>query len=410
MTPLPRRPGPRAGRVLMVSRHSYPTHTFMRRNAEHLAGLGLRVDLICSGARSSATQGGPPPAGLRVIRIPVRHRRGSPLLYLFEYAAFGIAAVAVATALTLRHAYLAMQVDNPPDLLVLSAVVARLRGVRVVLNLVELSPELTAARLRVGPGHPLVRLTRLCERLAVSLSDHVVTVSETCLRIVSQRGLDPSRATVVPNGVQMPLAWASEMRIMPAAPQLVTQCSLIERYGVQIAIRALAALRSEWPDLTLRVLGEGEYKPELVRLAEALGVGDRVIFTGFLPWEEAMRQVRASTIGLVTVIPDGYGELLLPTKLLEMVEQRVPVVCARLPAIVECFGETALSYFTPGDPASLAKNIDRLLRDAELRQVLASRALAAAAGSRWAEVAGRYVAALMPVADAPLISGAADRC
>lgn len=409
MTPSsPRFPGAEKGRVLMVSRHSYPSHTVMRRNADHLARQGLRVDLVCSGARSDASQGGPPPAGLRVIRIPVRHRRGSALLYLFEYAAFGIAAVALAATLTLRHTYLAVQVDNPPDLLVLSAVAARLRGVRVVLNLVELSPELTAARLRVGPGHPLVRINRLCERLAVSLSDHVVTVSETCLRILSRRGLDPARATVVPNGVEVPQDETSGVRL-GAAPQLVTQASLIERYGVQVAIRALATLRRNWPDLTLRVIGEGEYRPELERLADALGVADHVVFTGFLPWEEAMRQVRTSTIGLVPVIPDGYGELLLPTKLLEMVEQRVPVVCARLPAIVECFGEDALSYFTPGDPVSLAEKVDRLLGAEELRHVLAGRAQAAADGCRWSAVADRYVAALVP-STAPLISGAASRC
>lgn len=401
--------GVRAGRVLMVTGHRYPLDPIVRRNAEHLADRGLRVDLVCSGPRSDATHGAPPPAGLRVIRIPVRHRRGSALLYLLEFAAFGIAALAVATALAVRHTYLAVQVDNPPDLLILSAVAARLRGVRVVLNLVELSPELTAARLRVGPDHPLVRLNRVCERLAVSLADHVVTVSETCLRILCRRGVDRARATIVTNALEIP-GPPSKMRNTPAAPQLVTQASLIERYGVQIAIRALPELRGGWPDLTLRVIGEGEYQPELARLAEALGVADRVIFTGFLPWEETMRQVRASTIGLVSVIPDGYGELLLPTKLLEMVEQRVPVVCARLPAIVECFGEDALYYFEPGDPVSLAANVDRLLRSDEMRRMLADRALAAADGCRWEAVADRYVAALIPAPGAPLTSGAAGRC
>ncbi len=392
----------------MVSRHSYPAHTVMRRNADHLAGLGLGVDLICSGPRSDAAQGAPPPPGLRVIRIPVRHRRGSALLYLFEYAVFGIAAVVLATLLTLRHTYAAAQVDNPPDLLVLAAVPARLRGARVVLNLLELSPELTAARLRVGTGHPLVRLNRLCERLAVSLSHHVVTVSETCLRILCGRGLDPARATVVPNGVAGRQPPAAERQPESMPPRLVIQASLIERYGVQVAIRALALLRPDWPDLTLLVIGEGEYQVELARLATVLGVMDRVVFTGFLPWEDVMRQVRASTIGVVPVIPDGYGELLLPTKLLEMVEQQVPVVCARLPAIVDCFGEEALCYFTAGDSLSLAEGVDRLLRDVGLRRALPRRALVAARGCRWPAVADRYVAALMPPAGLRGVAGASS--
>lgn len=403
MTPIP--PG---ARVLMVSRHSYPTQTVTRRNAEHLAGLGLRVDLICLGARPDPTQGEPPP-GLRVFRVPVRQRRGLPPLYLFEYTLFGVAAFALATLLSLRHRYLTVQVDNLPDLLVLAALAGRLRGARVVLNLVELNPERSAARIGVRSRHPLVLPSRLCERLALALSDHVVTVSPTSLRILCRRGLDPARVTVVPNGVPVRQPLASERRPTPTPPRLVIQAQLIKRHGVQIAIRAMVSLRRDWPDLTLLVIGDGEYKPQLVRLAARLRVRDRVRFAGLLPREDARQEVWASTIGLVPVIRDGYGELLLPSKLLEMVEQEVPVVCAHLPAIVECFGEDALGYFAPGDPTSLAASVDRVLRDAGLRRALTGRARVAARGCRWAAVSGRYVAALMPSAALPVVSKVASR-
>jgi glycosyltransferase involved in cell wall biosynthesis len=376
----------------MISNHSYPKDSVTRRNAECLALHGSQVDLICSGDRSDAGLSRPP-EGLRVIRLPFSHRRSSALRYLIEYAAFSGTASLVATYLVLRRAYATVQVDNPPDLLAIAALPARWRGARIVLNMVELVPEMTATRLRVSRRHPIVRLSRVLESMAMGMAQHVITVSNTCLRVLEGRGLDPRRVTIVPNSVDVSVTGE---RQEPDPPRLVTLASLIERYGVQVAIRAMPLLRDRWPGLTLHVLGEGEYKGELIRLSHELGVADRVVFQGFVPWDEAMRQVRSATIGLVPVIADGYGELIMPTKLMEMVALGVPVVCARLPAIEEYFPADALAYFRAADPESMAARIDELLRDPEMRREQSDRARIAAKGQSWAAVTDRYVSAVLP--------------
>ncbi|MFZ0218229.1 MAG: glycosyltransferase family 4 protein [Candidatus Dormiibacterota bacterium] len=397
--PAPPAPSDR-GRILIVSNHGYPKDSVTRRKVDHLVEQGWAVDLICSGEASDARLGFAPD-GLRVIRVPVRHRRRSAIDYLFAYVTFTAASVALSSLLTLRHAYTTAMVENPPDLLVLAALPARLRGARVVLNVVELEPELAAARLGVGDRHPVVRLSRWCERLAIRLSDHVITVSETCLRALRARGLDSAKATIVPNSVVTRVEWNGDRRPQERRPYLITHASLIERYGVQVAIRAMVRLRHRWPELTLRVLGEGEYAPELRRLARQLGIEDDVRFDGFLPWEEAMHQVRGAVLGLVPVIADGYGELMLPTKLLEYVEQGIPVVCSRLPAVEDYFAFDALAYFTPGDPVDLADRVDRLLRDPERAQSQAARARIAGQRLSWGSVSDAYVHAVVPGHQAP---------
>jgi glycosyltransferase involved in cell wall biosynthesis len=96
----------------------------------------------------------------------------------------------------------------------------------------------------------------------------------------------------------------------------------------------------------------------------------------------------------VPVIADGFGELILPMKLLEYVGIGVPVACARLPGIEEHFPEDTLAYFAPGDPHDLARQVERLLRDPEGAQRQAERALVALEGIRWEAVSPRYLAAL----------------
>jgi glycosyltransferase involved in cell wall biosynthesis len=382
--------GGRRRRVLMVTLHPYPGDAPVRRNAQFLANRGFGVDLICAGAEED-----PPnhPPGLRMHRINVGHRRSSALRYAYEYATFFLAALAIASWLSLRHAYVAVQVDNPPDFLVFAAWLARLRGARVVLDMLELGPEMTATALRVPSHHPAVRAGRWLERLATRWADHVITVNEPCKRTVVERGVPAAKVSVVPNTVEASAhRWIGEGLELPRS--LVTHCSLIERYGVHVAIRALKELEGDWSDLTLRVLGEGEQRPELERLAADLGLAERVQFAGFLPWDEAMAQICRAAVGLVAVVPDGYGHLLLPTKLMEYVVHGVPVVASRLTTIEEYFPEGTVAYFEPGVARSMAAAIDALLRDPEGARRQAARALETIRSVGWPAVAGRYLSGL----------------
>jgi glycosyltransferase involved in cell wall biosynthesis len=179
-------------------------------------------------------------------------------------------------------------------------------------------------------------------------------------------------------------------------PVLITHASLLERYGIQVVIRALPYLTERWPNITFEVLGEGEYLGTLQALAAHLGLADRVRFVGFLPWREAMQRISRASIGIVPVIADGFGELILPGKLLEYAAIGIPVVCSRLPGIEEGFPPDTLAYFSQGDAQALAAQVDRLLRDPEGARAQAARASDALQRIAWETIAPQYLSALAP--------------
>jgi glycosyltransferase involved in cell wall biosynthesis len=381
-----------AKRVLIVSQHPYPAHATLRRNVTQLLDERIDVDLVCLANPGALDERAQHRAGLRVYCMRMEHRRTRAFRYLWEYFAFFFWSLPIALALSMRRRYEAVLIDNTPDFLVFVSLVARWRGARIVFEMFELTPELMAARLRLDGKHPALRVARWIERMATRWADHLIVVSQQCKDILVERGVDAARISILPN--TPPIAASLPNPLGSDATFLVTHCTLVERYGVQVAIRALALLRQDWPDLTLRVLGDGEYKPALIELARDLGLEGRVVFRNFVPWSEAMTEIRQSALGIVAIIADGYGELLLPTKLLEYVEHEVPVVCARLPTIAHHFPSDSVAYFDPGDAAGLAAQADRLLRHQPEAREQAKRAKRAMRTFSWDALAPRYMAAL----------------
>ncbi|HXM56513.1 MAG TPA: glycosyltransferase, partial [Candidatus Dormibacteraeota bacterium] len=379
-------------RVLRITQHPFPADSIVRRDVLDLAACGFDVDVVCAAGPDAEL---PPGRGsVRVHRIPIRHRRGGAAGYAVEYAAFFVAALVVASGLGLRHRYAAVQADNLPDILAFAGVVPRLRGARIVLTLYELTPEMVAARFGGRTGRLLTMAARLVEAAAVRWADHVIVVSRPCLDVLAGRGLPAGRASIVPNTTPWLAGRPASAPGRAGSWTLVTHGTLVERYGVDVAIRALALLAERWPELTLRVVGDGEQRPALAALARAAGVGDRVAFTGPLPWASALAEVSRARLGLVPVLADGYGELLLPTKLLEYAWLGVPAVCSRLPAMEAYFPPDAVAYARPGDAEDLAARIDALLREPEAAEARARRASEIARGLAWERVRGDYLAAL----------------
>jgi glycosyltransferase involved in cell wall biosynthesis len=371
-------------RILIISqRHLNPV---LERNIRYLVGQGAALDVVCLRGTSPRH----PIPGARIYGLPLVHRRSHLVRYLAEYGLFFVVAGAFSLLLTRRHQYSVVEVDNLPDFLVFSALPARFRKCRIVLFMYELIPDMVIARV-ARANHPLVRLTSAVERLATHWVDHVITVSEPCRRRLATRGTDPNRVTVLPNA--QPGINCSP-RDLPESPLLVTHGTIVERYGVDVAIRAVSCLRQKWPDLMLEVLGEGEQLPALKQLVCDLGLARHVRFEPFTAWQVAIQRIRRATLGIVPVLADGYGELLLPTKLLEYALHGIPAVCSNVPAIAEYFPPDSVAYFTPGSHLELAQQIDRLLANPEEAQELARRASEALRRISWEQAAPDYVSAL----------------
>src|SRR5712692_5815683 len=165
-------PRTRPARLCLIRQGYYPLDPRVRREVDALAQAGHEVDVIClrrPGEKRLESQG-----HVTAHRVPIPTRRAGRFNYVIQYAAFFAVASVLVAVLHLRRRFDVVQVNSMPDSLVFAAIVPRLLGARVLLDLHECMPEFYAVKFGVGLRHPAVRFVAWMEQAAIRFADQVI--------------------------------------------------------------------------------------------------------------------------------------------------------------------------------------------------------------------------------------------
>ncbi|HEX2754035.1 MAG TPA: glycosyltransferase, partial [Candidatus Limnocylindrales bacterium] len=350
--------GGRADRIAIVTHSVFEEDPRIRREAEALVGAGWQVDIF-------ALRGPGDPAaealGIRTVPIDVGRHQGAGLLtYLIEYSSFLVRAGWALARAHRRRRYRVVQVAAPPDPLVFAALPLRLIGVPIVLDLHEATPEFFKSRFPRASNPLSDRLLHLAERVSIGLARVVISVNQARHARLLALGYRPDKLRVVTNGPSLgrfrPEAHPVRPFMADGTLRIVYTGAVTPLYELDMVVRAIGRIRDERPDLpvTFEIYGRGDAEPGLTELAAGLGIADRIVFHGRIPLEDVAAALAAVDIGVSPIRRDPFTEISMPTKALEYAVMDKPVVAADLPAARQHFDGPMLSWYEPGDAASLA--------------------------------------------------------
>lgn len=381
-------------RLCMIVHAPYPlAETRVEREAHAAIDAGFEVDVIAlRGPGESAEETAP--GGERIFRLPLeRTRGGSAVVVAREYLGFTFLAAVKVARLHRQRRYSIVQVHNPPDFLVLAGLLPKALGARLVFDVHDFAPELFALRLggRRG-GRAIERALWRIERLALRLSDAVVTVHEPYRRALVTRGTPAEKITVVLNSPEELLLPSPTAAPTTDAFRIVYHGTVTAHYGLETLVEAFARVTDRVPDAKVEIYGDGDALSEVKNRARALGVESRIRFSdGFLDNAEVLRSIQGASVGVVANLPIARNQTALPTKLLEYVALGIPVVAWDLDAVLEHFDDTEIAFFRAGDAKSLADALIAVFEDPAAAAARAVRAQARYEDYRWPVYAERYV-------------------
>jgi glycosyltransferase involved in cell wall biosynthesis len=261
---------------------------------------------------------------------------------------------------------------SPPDFLLLAMLSLRRRGARFVFDHHDLTPELYASRFG-GEGGLMHRATLVAEQVAFRLADVVLSVNESYRRIAIERGRrSPDDVAVVRTGPDLTRFTPTppDPRLKQGRAHLLSYVGVMgPQDGVDQALRALAALRERRDDWRAIFMGSGEVLEEMRALADELGIGDVVEFTGWVEHDFIRRVLSTSDVCLAPDPKNPLNDVSSMVKISEYMAMSRAVVSFDLRESRAAAGEAA-AYAAAGDIAGFAELVDELLDDPACREAM----------------------------------------
>lgn len=361
-------------RILHVFDHSLPLHSgYAFRSAAILReqrAMGWETVQLTTPRHGATAQHEEEAGGLtflRTARAPSWRSR-VPVLgtYLDEMRATEarLEQIIESTRPDLLHAH-------SPVLNALPAIAAgRRHGLPVVYEVRACWEDAAVDHGSTREGSLRYRATRALETHALRRADAVTVICEGLRREFVARGIPAEKITVIPNAVEVhdfrfgaqPDAELRRALGLQGATILGFVGSFYAYEGLDLLLRALAHLLPQRPQLRALLVGGGPQDGALRRLAHALGIADKVVFTGRVPHAQVQRYYDLIDVLTYPRHPMRLTELVTPLKPLEAMAQGRILVASDVGGHRELIRDGDTGYlFAAGRVEALTQAVERAL-------------------------------------------------
>lgn len=238
--------------------------------------------------------------------------------------------------------------------------------------------------------------------VSVRQADHVIATSNfTRKSIIETYGVPEDKVTTVYPGVDLSIFRPSSKIAIGQIrekyglkkPFILYLGTLEPRKNIPFILGAFSKLKNN-EDLDLVLAGKkGWMYEEIFEKVRELGIGGRVIFTGYVPDEDRPMLLSAAEVFVFPSFFEGFG---MPV--IEAQACGTPVVTSNVAPLPEAGGDSAV-YIDPYDSAGLLKSLEELLSSASRRENLVKMGLANVRRFSWVDSARSIIKVINGLGD-----------
>ncbi|MCH7964084.1 MAG: glycosyltransferase family 4 protein [Bacteroidetes bacterium] len=359
-------------RVCMIAMSSYPIDPRIRRQAEALDEAGYEVDILCrnSGDQPSKEKFG----NVTAYRIMNAPRQDSKIKYFMVSIIFLFVAFFRLVFLSIKRKYLVIQVHNLPDYLIFAGLLHKIFGAKLILDIHDPSVDLFDEKWPGKKNKILKYFVKKLEQYSCKVADHLITVTKTCKERLIERGTQPDKITVIFNSANESVFKYNHTRNFQKIERGIKLCyhgSMAERFGLDIAIKAMQLILEEIPDSRFDVYGKipNSYGTHLKELIVKCNLENNVYLNGLIKRELIPEVLRNSDIGIVPHLNSEYANLALPTKAFEYIASGLPLISTYLSDLAQTFGDKSITFCQGNSAQDLAEKVIFLAKDPDTRKL-----------------------------------------
>ena len=367
-------------KICMLAYSFYDNDARVRRYAEALARRGDHVDVFA--LKIDAQQEAHEVInGVNIYRIQKRimDEKGK-LKYLCKMLLFLINSSYRLAKKYVGFHYDLVHVHSLPDFEVFAAILPKIFGAKIILDIHDPVPDFFMAKFNTGENNIYIKILSFIERITTMFADHVITVTDYWKgRIAERSQITDNKITVILN---LPDLRVFNYRNFVKKHKsnddfiMLYPGTLNKHCGLDIAIRAVNNVKDEIPSIKLLIYGKGGELDNLNQMVKDFGLQDIVLFFDVVPLESIPKIMCDADIGIALLAGHNeYSQQALNVKLFEFLSMGLPAIATRTKSIEYYLNEGTVMLSNPNDPADVARCIRQLYLNPSKRYELTEKGL-----------------------------------
>jgi L-malate glycosyltransferase len=158
------------------------------------------------------------------------------------------------------------------------------------------------------------------------------------------------------------------------------------RKGIMYLLEAMGELHQKYPRLYLTVIGEGDEKEDLERLAEKLKIQDKIIFLGRIDYKKIAAYYQEASAFILPSLNEGMSNAML-----EALASGLPIIATDTGGTRELVSDGENGFIIKmKDSEDIARKLEVLINDSDLRLKMSTKSRKKALEMSWENVALKY--------------------
>ena len=356
--------------IAMVAYTEYMTDPRVKRAAESLAAAGYNIDIYVL-----SETGRPKYEELKKVNIirlkEVQYRGKTNLAYIASYLRFFFTLLTLFMSSENRRKYKLIHIHNMPDFLVFTAIIPKLFGAKIILDIHDTMPELYKTKFRSILANIAFFILLIEEKFSAWFADRVFAVHIPQKNfIVTNHKIPEDKIMVITNFADKDILVPrkrDETESKDEIFRLFYHGTIANRFGLDIVLKGLKEVVKVHPAIKFSIYGKGDGERDLHSYIKLNGLQEIVSMHDSVPLEDIPSLANNADLGIVCYRnTDEATQLMLPLKLMEYISMEIPVLAVRNKAISYYFGENDLEYYESDNSESFAAKLILLIENPEL--------------------------------------------
>ena len=294
----------------------------------------------------------------------LQYKGQSKLKYSLSYVKFFLFCLFSLSLNFLKSRYKYVHIHNMPNFLVFAALVPRLLGSKIILDIHDLMPEIFSVKFKLPRSHSLIKMLYAEERLSAKFANKIIATNKFHIERFKENKIDNGKITEIINVADNKVFYPPENKNFYSEKlYLAYPSTLAKRLGIDDLIEAVEILNKKGLNIFLNIYGDGEYRADIIKNIKEKKLDHVITLTNsFISLEQLSLELDKAHIGIIPLPSNLSNDIAMPVKMYEFFAKKVCVVASDLPLMKTCFNSSVV-FFAESNAEDLALKLEYLYKN-----------------------------------------------